>query len=190
VKKPRKVQSTPEEELDALFRTGMVDAALLESLARQKDDENFDFRQFLKGHPNAPEEDEINELVFETTKRVWDRIDCTKCANCCKHVQPTLDENDVDRLANRLNMDRQRFIELYLRKNEDACGKPWITNSLPCAFLKDDRCSVYEDRPADCAGYPYLYEPDFTARMFGMLGRTFVCPIVYGVMEELKRELR
>jgi Fe-S-cluster containining protein len=51
------------------------------------------------------------------------------------------------------------------------------------------RCSVYEDRPADCSGYPYLYEPEFMFRIMGMIGRTFTCPIVHEVMEELKKSL-
>ena len=48
-------------------------------------------------------------------------------------------------------------------------------------------CSVYEDRPADCSGYPYLYKEDFASRTLAMIDRTFTCPIVFGVMEELKR---
>ncbi len=46
---------------------------------------------------------------------------------------------------------------------------------------------MYEDRPADCKGYPYLYEPEFSSRTMGMISRTFTCPIVYEVIEELKR---
>jgi len=53
--------------------------------------------------------------------------------------------------------------------------------------FKDNLCSVYEDRPANCSGYPYLYGPGFTSRTLAMIERTFTCPIVYGVMEELKK---
>jgi hypothetical protein len=34
-----------------------------------------------------------------------------------------------------------------------------------------------------------LYEPEFVFRTMGMIGRTFTCPIVYEVMEELKKSL-
>jgi uncharacterized protein len=61
--------------------------------------------------------------------------------------------------------------------------------TTPCPFLKDNRCSVYEDRPADCSGYPYLYAPDFVFRTIGMIERTHTCPIVYQVMEDLKKSL-
>ncbi|HXE56344.1 MAG TPA: hypothetical protein VN541_25175 [Tepidisphaeraceae bacterium] len=55
--------------------------------------------------------------------------------------------------------------------------------------LHDLRQLLQED-PANCRGYPYLYEPDFTFRLMGMIERTFTCPIVFEVMEELKRSVR
>jgi hypothetical protein len=61
--------------------------------------------------------------------------------------------------------------------------------SKPCPFLKDNRCTVYEARPEQCRKYPYLYEPEFSSRTLGMIERTFTCPVVYQVFEELKGEL-
>ncbi|HEV8491474.1 MAG TPA: YkgJ family cysteine cluster protein, partial [Candidatus Angelobacter sp.] len=92
-------------------------------------------------------------------------------------------------LARRLAMTRERFIEEYLERSEPTDDNPWTTRTTPCPFLKDNLCSVYEDRPADCSGYPYLYKPHFASRTLGMSGRTFTCPIVYEVMEELKKSL-
>ena len=101
-----------------------------------------------------------------------------------------LSEEEVDRLARRLAMPRERFIETYLQRSEELdCETPWTTRTTPCPFLKDNLCSVYEDRPAHCSGYPYLYKPDFVFRTLGMIERTFTCPIVYEVLEELKRSL-
>jgi Fe-S-cluster containining protein len=57
----------------------------------------------------------------------------------------------------------------------------------PCPFLKDNRCAVYEYRPANCRDYPYLYKPDFTARTLSMIGRLAECPAVFEAWEELKR---
>jgi len=84
-------------------------------------------------------------------------------------------------------MTRQQFIEAYLQRSEPDDDNPWTTRTTPCPFLKDNLCSVYEDRPADCSGYPYLHEPEFVSRTLGMVERTFICPIVYEVMEALKR---
>jgi Fe-S-cluster containining protein len=164
------------------------DLVQIRTQAEKKEDENHRFRLFLKTRCRLNSE-EIDERVSATTRRVWAGIDCTQCANCCREVNPTFSEEELDRLARRLAMTRQQFIEAYLKRSEPYDDNPWTTRTTPCPFLKDNRCSVYEDRPADCSGYPYLYEPEFVFRTLGMIDRTFTCPIVYQVMEELKKSL-
>jgi Fe-S-cluster containining protein len=164
------------------------DLVQIRTQAEKKENENDRFRRFLKFKCNL-EPEEIDKRVFAATRRVWAGIDCTQCANCCREVHPTFSEEEVDRLASRLSITREQFIEAYLQRSEPGDDNPWTTRAKPCPFLKDNLCSVYEDRPADCSGYPYLYEPDFRSRTLGMIGRTFTCPIVYEVMEELKRSL-
>ncbi|HEX4792619.1 MAG TPA: YkgJ family cysteine cluster protein [Humisphaera sp.] len=156
-------------------------------LAEQKEDENIAFRMFLKNSDLSVEE--MDEQVFELTKRVWAQIDCTTCANCCKESSPPLSEEDVERLAKRLGIERQVFIDTYLEKAERGDDDPWTMRALPCPFLQDNRCSVYEDRPAACKDYPYLYKPQFVFRTMGMVGRTTTCPIVFEVLEALKPRL-
>ncbi len=160
----------------------------IRELAQRKEDENWKFREFLKMRCDL-EPDQIDQLVFETTRRVWAGIDCTACANCCREVRPSFSEAEVDRLARRLGIERQQFIDTYLERAEAHGENPWRTRTTPCPFLKDNLCSVYEDRPADCSGYPYLYKPEFVTRTIGMVERTFTCPIVYEVMEHLKKSL-
>ena len=162
------------------------DLVQIRTQAEKKEDENYRFRQFLKTKCHLDPE-EIDSRVFAATRRVWAEIDCTKCANCCREVHPTFSEEEVDRLARRLAMTRQQFIDAYLQRSEPGNDNPWTTRTRPCPFLKDNLCSVYEDRPADCSGYPYLYEPEFVFRTLGMIGRASTCPIVYEVMEELKK---
>jgi Fe-S-cluster containining protein len=162
-----------------------IDLVQIRTLAKQKEDENWRFRRFVKSE-SGMDPDEMDKQVWETTRRVWAGIDCTACANCCREVKPTFSDEDVKRLASRLGLPQEHFIDAYLDRNEDR-AKPWQTRTTPCPFLKDNRCSVYEDRPADCRGYPYLYEPEFPFRTIAMIARTFTCPIVYEVIEELKR---
>ena len=50
----------------------------VEQLARQREDENWHFRAWIKGH--GPDDDKLNELVHELTDQVWAEIDCTQCA--------------------------------------------------------------------------------------------------------------
>lgn len=164
------------------------DLIQLRALAQEKEDENWRFRQFLKGRCEL-EPEEIDQRVVAATERVWAGIDCTNCANCCRKVRPTFSEEEARRLAQRLELAPQPFIEAYLERTEPGDENPWQTRTAPCPFLNDNRCSVYEARPANCQGYPYLYEPKFVFRTMGMIERTSTCPIVYEVMEELKGSL-
>jgi hypothetical protein len=160
----------------------------LRRLAREKADENWKFREFLKAgsglHP-----DEIDRRVFEAARRVWAGIDCTACANCCRQTNPSFGDKEVDRLARRLGLKRREFIGKYLERAITDGKNRLQTRAGPCPFLKDNRCGVYEDRPADCRRYPYLCEPDFAFRTMAMMERISTCPIVYGVMEDLKKTL-
>jgi uncharacterized protein len=166
----------------------MADLVQIRKSGEEKEEENIRFRQFLKTRCNL-EPDEIDQRVFEITRRVWAGIDCTSCANCCREVKPTFSEEDVGRLSRRLGMERQQFIDTYLEHLEENDENPWQTRTTPCPFLKENLCSVYEDRPADCSGYPYLDRSGFVFRTIGMIDRTFTCPIVYEVLEELKKAL-
>jgi len=164
------------------------DLVQIRELAKQKEDENWRFRGFLKSRCNL-ESEEIDRLVFATTRRVWAGIDCTSCANCCKEMKPLFSEDEVNRLARRLGMERQEFIGKFLEPSETEPERPWQTRTKPCPFLRNNRCSVYDDRPAVCSGYPYLYEAEFLTRTIGTMERISTCPIVYEVIEELKKSL-
>jgi Fe-S-cluster containining protein len=161
------------------------DLVQIRALAKKKEDENWSFRRFLKIQCDL-DPSEMDRQVSEVTKRVWAGIDCTTCANCCREVKPTFSEEEVLRLSRRLGISSEQFVVEYLEPTEGR-ENPWQTRRTPCPFLEDNRCSVYSDRPANCQGYPYLYEPDFAFRTISMIERTFTCPIVYEVIEELKQ---
>ena len=150
------------------------------------EEENWRFRRFLKDRCRL-ESNELDRRVLEITERVWAGIDCTTCANCCKTMRPTFADAEVEHLALRLGLDPEQFVERYLEPTDGNADNPWRTRTTPCPFLSSNRCTVYEDRPADCRRYPYLHERDFAFRTVAAIGRTFTCPIVYEVMEELKR---
>ena len=162
------------------------DPAKLPQMADAKADENFAFRDFLK-HRTRLSSEEVDNLVFEIAERVWKRIDCTTCGNCCRVVVPTLSETDVERLAGLLGVANSDFASKYLKPAERTEDKPWIMRECPCPFLQGNVCSVHEHRPADCRDYPYLQKPDFTFRTLSMIERLSECPIAFEVWEELKR---
>ena len=161
----------------------------LEFLAKQKEKENWRFRRFLKSRCDLPDE-QIDSLVFEIADEVAAGIDCLRCGRCCRDCEPILSDDDRRRLATRLGLTVERLQQQVLRYEDSVWDPGWTFRQKPCPFLGiDNVCSVYEDRPDNCRDYPYLHEPDFVARSMGMIGRTFTCPIVFEVVERLKRRL-
>jgi uncharacterized protein len=110
-----------------------IDLVQIRKMAANKEKENWRFRQFLKG---SEDDLGIDRLVAEITERVWAGIDCTTCANCCRELQPTFSAEDVSRVARRLGMDRQQFINMYLQETEHGESNRWNTRTTPCPFLK------------------------------------------------------
>ena len=148
------------------IQRNMADLVQIRNLGKKKEKENLKFRQFLKTQCGL-EPNDLDQRLFEITRRVWAGIDCTSCANCCREVRPTFSEEEIGRVARRLGMERQNFIDAYLERSEVNSDNPWQTRTTPCPFLKGNLCGVYEDRPADCNGYPYLYRPDFVSELWG-----------------------
>jgi uncharacterized protein len=99
------------------------DLVQIRALAEEKEDENWRFRGFFKGASSRDLSD-LDRQVTETTKRVLAGIDCTTCANCCREVSPTLNEEEVGRLARRLGMEQKQFIDAYLKRTDSLEENP------------------------------------------------------------------
>lgn len=113
----------------------------------------------------------------------FNQIDCLKCANCCRNYSPRFKAPDIKRIARRLRMKEAAFIETYLILDQDG---DYVVNSKPCPFLGEDHyCSIYDDRPRDCARYPYTDEDVFVKQVGLSLKNISVCPAAYAVAEKL-----
>ncbi|NNM87182.1 MAG: hypothetical protein HKL95_01550 [Phycisphaerae bacterium] len=163
-----------------------MDPISLPILAQNREEANLHFRRFLKRQCRLSTE-ELDTTVHEVTEQVWADIDCTQCANFCKIFRPTFAAQDVDRLAGRLAISRQELIDTYLEEHVRDADAPWITRAIPSPFLKDNRCSVYQDRPEARAVYLHLFQPEFVSRTVSMVQGTFTCPMIYEVMERPKK---
>jgi uncharacterized protein len=176
--------------------TVKVDPTNVEALASQTEEANIRLRQYLKQQDRLSDE-QVDQLVQEITDRVWASVDCTTCANCCKKLAIGLTEVEAQRLAARRSLTTEDFCQRFLKPTkdpEDAAEEGeanirWHVRGKPCPFLKDNRCTVYENRSGQCRKYPCLHEPDFSFRTLAMIERTFICPIVYQVFEELRAEM-
>jgi Fe-S-cluster containining protein len=70
-------------------------------------------------------------------------IKCSSCGKCCSNIF-------IPFLANE---DEKRWIEYHsMEVIENEIGT-FIKINNPCSKLKDNKCSIYEDRPKVCRGY-------------------------------------
>jgi Fe-S-cluster containining protein len=79
-----------------------------------------------------------------------------------------LSPTDVKRLARATGLSTASFHEQYLSAGE-VKGE-FQFRILPCPFLRDNRCKVYADRPADCRSLPHLHKREFTTRLIRVVG--------------------
>jgi uncharacterized protein len=163
----------------------ITEIPLMEEYAAKREDENWRFRTYVKHRLDMGDE-KLDAIVKETTDAVWSKVDCTQCAHCCRTLQVVVDNDDAARLAQRLGISASAFKRRYMRYDEHKEG---YFAASPCPFLKDNVCSVYEDRPKACRDFPYLHEPRFRTRMIMFVENTAICPIVYNTCEQLKRRL-
>jgi Fe-S-cluster containining protein len=88
------------------------------------------------------------------------KFSCKRCSSCCRYDSGYvfLSEKDLKKLADSLNMDKDRFVRTYCR---------WVTgmqeaeslslkekSNKDCVFW-DSGCSVYSFRPLQCSSFPF-----------------------------------
>ena len=162
-----------------------TDINKIRKLSKEKEDENWEFRSFLKGCDIS--EEKIDSIVHKLYQKVSSEIDCRTCANCCKEVHPVLDQEDIERFSKGLGISVAQFKDQYLVKDKDP--EKFVFNKKPCPFLKDNLCSQYTYRPKDCISYPHLHKSGFIFRLISVIENCSICPIVFNVYEYLKDEI-
>ena len=113
----------------------------------------------------------------------FEKIDCLQCAACCKNYSPRFKTPDVKRIARHLRLKESDLIATYLRVDEDG---DFVVKQTPCPFLStENRCTIYDVRPSDCARFPYTNEDVIVKRQPLTLKNATFCPIVYHVLDRL-----
>ena len=130
---------------------------------------------------------DMPKLVADTDKKVWQDVDCTKCANCCKTMTPTFRKADVKRISEHLGMKPKEFVEKWLVKEEDTGD--WVNKTQPCQFLKNNKCSIYEVRPKDCADFPHHNKKPFDDYNQTFIDNLQHCPATFQLIDRLKQRV-
>jgi uncharacterized protein len=147
----------------------------------EKEAENQRFRTYLKSFDSK----ELDALVHPIEKRISPQISCTDCGNCCQTLMINITPLECEDISNHMQMDVEDFKTNYVETSQQGM---MIMNQMPCAFLKDKKCTVYEHRFTECREFPHLHKADFQQRLFGTLMHYGRCPIIYNVIEVLKIE--
>lgn len=168
------------------MREIISDPKAVEKSAAEKAEENIQFKSFLLQADRAQKD--IEGFISYLSERTIEAINCTACGECCRRVRPLLDDFDIERLADGLNIESEEFKRLYLTKH---IAKPhdYIFNTLPCPLLDGNLCQQYEFRPQACDRFPQIKGMQFFDRLDNMFHYYTFCPIVFNVLEDLKMEL-
>lgn len=152
--------------------------------AKKRENENIEFRTFLKCNADEEELDRQFKMLHE---ELFAGYDCSRCRNCCKMYHGSIPCGDIDKDAEYLNMEKEEFIAAYLVKNE--VEDTYETKNKPCDFLqKDGNCKLGECRPDSCKKYPYTNQPERLQSLYSVLNAVEVCPVAFEIYERLKKE--
>ncbi len=141
------------------------------------------YRTFLnKTEKNPPVG--IDKLTPAIAVEVWAEVDCLSCANCCKKMTPTFTKQDLKRISAHFNQTPEEFSTLWLEKDKN---KDMVNKTQPCQFLNltDNKCSIYEIRPVDCAGFPHLTKKKWSEYAHVHKQNIDYCPATFKMVEKM-----
>ena len=130
----------------------------------------------------------LDRLAVDMDLAMWKETDCLSCANCCKTMSPTFTKSDLVRISAHFQMTPDEFKKKWLYKDRNG---DWINKKQPCQFLnlEDNKCSIYDIRPKDCAGFPHHTKKRMVDYMHVFKQNIAFCPATYKMVEKMKDRL-
>jgi len=130
----------------------------------------------------------LDQTIHYLHQNEFECTDCLKCANCCKTTGPLFTDKDISRISKFLKIKPSLFTDKFLRVDEDH---DYVLKTLPCSFLlEDNRCSIYDVRPKACREFPHTDRIKQKQLLSLTQKNTEVCPAVFNIIENLKKELK
>ena len=161
----------------------MIQPSKVGKAARKLEDENIRFRTFLKMNADP---DELDEQFLALHNELFVGYDCSKCNNCCREYSTELSEGEVAAIALFLGLAKQDLFEKYLTESTEGAEL-----EAPCPFLKESGgCAIEACKPSSCRDFPHTNKPDRLISMLGVLSFAKVCPVVFEILERLKKIYR
>ena len=137
------------------------------------------YKNFLR----RAEKNKVLKQLPKLHEEAFKKVDCLKCAACCKTYSPRFKTPDIKRISKHLKLKESVFINTYLKLDNDG---DYVSKTSPCPFLGNDNyCNIYDQRPSDCHRFPYTDEDVLLKRPVITLKNATFCPAVFYVLEKL-----
>jgi Fe-S-cluster containining protein len=159
-------------DLSEVFRLGTAKAA-----------ENLAFRRYLSAH-------HVDEKPFQIlASDIQQQMDCTICANCCRHSVVSVQKAEIAKIASHLGVSVEAATRTYsVADPESPTLRILRTSPQGCIFLEGNLCMIYEARPKACREFPHVTVGihSLGARPSSLARWVPLCPIVYNAVEAFK----
>ena len=165
----------------------MLRPSQLAYYTKKYEKQNLRFRVWLKCHADPEDLDRrfrrLHEELF-----AW--YDCSRCRNCCKKLNGSIPEDELEEDAAYLGISVDLFKDRFLdvERGLDGEGR-YQAKYLPCSFLREDgECLLGDHKPENCKDYPFTDREDRMGSLYSMLRTIRICPVAYEIWERLKWE--
>jgi hypothetical protein len=159
---------------------------ILNNLPKEAKDKHIENKKYFdKLKKKTPKN--LDYVMEDLHNAEFKKMDCLKCANCCKTTGPLFTDADIERVSKYLRQKPQKFIEQYLRIDED---RDYVLQSVPCTFLDtENACLIYDVRPKACREFPHTDRKKFQQITDLTLKNVAICPAAFNIVEEMKKKL-
>lgn len=148
--------------------------------ASQKESITKQMKTFKKKKPRN-----LDDLFHSHHQSAFNKVDCLKCANCCKTTSPIFRDVDIRRISSHLRISEPEFIKKFLKTDED---NDYVLQRSPCHFLMDDNtCIIYENRPLACREYPHTNRKNMIQIIELTLKNAEICPAVSNILLRMNK---
>ncbi len=161
----------------------VTDLAEVLRIGTAKAQENRDFRRYLSAR-------HARETPFQIlASGIEQQVDCTSCANCCRHSVVPVSAEEMDAIARYLETTPESVARLYTAPDPDTPSRRILRSSPEgCVFLDGNLCMIYDARPKACREFPHVAVGSHTlgGRPASLARWAALCPIVFNAIEEYK----
>ena len=112
---------------------------------------------------------------------------CDNCSHklCCRIFSPVILKGEITPIARSIKLKPIDFEKRYLLNVGDSNSNlkmhRYVIKNIPCQFLKDDECSIYNSRPFACSSFPFQVGME-TVQIDGIE----ICPTATLIAEEIR----